>query len=167
MAERRAECSPTPANNNPEYVDRLSKEAHSRNKKVLKKPAAQLKKNRNDREKSTYRDYRENLAERRKHENQAKNKRRKINTQLEQTEEPEMQAERDVENENQTPRADNSEVKDVTGKDIPHRAYLESCFRKQIGLEIEKPKRTNIYSFRQNHSQGVSKDSDNMSRYVL
>ena len=31
---------------------------------------------------------------------------------------------------------------------IPHEEYLEECFRQQIGLPLDQPQRTNIYSYR-------------------
>ena len=45
---------------------------------------------------------------------------------------------------NESPRrkAEQVEIK------IPHEEYLEECFHQQIGLPLDKPQRTNIYSYR-------------------
>ena len=87
---------------------------------------------------------RENRVEKKRYDSQKRLKRR---NQLEQSEESEMQVEDDAEAAKQNPVIEDEDLIDDRWKDIPHRAFLESCFRKQIGLGIDNPQKIDIYSF--------------------
>ena len=89
----------------------------------------------------------ENRVEEKWNDSQIRLKRRQRRARLRQREELEMQVEDDAEAAKQCPLIENKNRIDDKGKEIPHRAFLESCFRKQIGLGIDSPQKINIYSF--------------------
>ena len=58
-----------------------------------------------------------------------------------------MEMDEDAEYEKSNPPKVDIEFSEENRKDIPHRSYLEGCFRKQIGFRTDTPHRININSF--------------------
>ena len=59
----------------------------------------------------------------------------------------EMEVEEDRENTKRSQPVVDKEQRAEMRREVPHRSFLERCFRKQIGLGIENPHRMNIYTF--------------------
>ena len=65
----------------------------------------------------------------------------------EQRDNVQMEVDEEVEYENMQPMTEENVLREETEIEIPHQQYLETCFRRQIGLSIDKPQKMDIFTF--------------------
>ena len=145
---REVEGSSTPVCQSPRQAEKSNREEHNRRENTSQRWKTDekyrreaLKKKRVEHEDSSLEGQKVNVNNERRRKDQRKSDEEerinKINIDVESKEE----------NWRRKPQKRETEVRKEKKNEVPHKSFLEDCYRKQIGHSIEKPQNIDIYSY--------------------